>query len=45
MTKLNSDLNVKVAGLNEEIERVNQDSFSAKKKAEHVENLERDIAE
>jgi len=45
MTKLNTDLNEKVSSLNSEIEKVNQDAFSAKKKAEHVENLERDLQE
>ena len=45
MTKLNTDLNEKVSSLNSEIEKVNQDAFQAKKKAEHVENLERDLQE
>ena len=45
MTGLNNELNEKVASLNEELERLNEENFSAKKKAEHVDDLEKNIAE
>ena len=45
MTTLNKDLNAKISGMNDEIETANSDAFTSKKKAEHAEDLEKELYE
>jgi hypothetical protein len=45
MTTLNNELNVKVSNMNSEMEAQNAQLFQYKLKAEHTENLEKDLAE
>jgi hypothetical protein len=45
MTTLNNELNQKVISMNSEMEGLNADLFQYKVKAEHAENLEKDLVE
>ena len=45
MTALNNELNQKVSSMNSEMEKVNSDMFQCKLKAEHTENIEKDLVE
>ena len=45
MTGLNQELNDKIASLNVELERLNSENFAVKKRAEHVDELEKSLAD
>lgn len=45
MTGLNNELNEKIASLNVELERLNSENFAVKKKAEHIDELEKNLAD